>query len=510
MKKMKKLFAMLLALTMVLGMTITASAAKDPSGIALPSAIDAAEVKVTGLGEGETVKAYQIVDATYYGAGETGVGFKAYEAVSGVTIADPLEPTSEEVTTIANDIAEALQAGTPTGLADPVSLTYDAAKGGYVANLTAGYWVVIIDNRNAKMYNPLLAGVYYKNEDGTGNTITGEAIDVTEEWDLEGTELYAKSTDEPTFDKTIVGGASQNPHGDDVAYNTVVSFNIATVIPKYSKSYKELTYRIDDTLSAGLTICAEADVDVKVAGADVAEAADTYEMTVDQTAGTMSIVFKEAYIRANGGKAVTVDYTATLNQDAALDWNPNTNTATITYTNNPNGTTNAKPVTTYHHTFGFQVKKTDKDGNALAGALFELYDAAGTKILESTSAATTGLLTFNGLDAGTYTLKEVDAPNGFQIDNTVRTVVITATYDTTTGENAGKLTSYSVTIDDVTVESWATGDATETVNMLEVKNIELIALPSTGGIGTTIFTVAGCGIMIAAAYLFFVSRKKEA
>ena len=72
--------------------------------------------------------------------------------------------------------------------------------------------------------------------------------------------------------------------------------------------------------------------------------------------------------------------------------------------------------------------------------------------------------------------------------------------------------SYTITIDGTTVESWvkpATGTADATINMLTVMNTKLIALPSTGGIGTTIFTVAGCGIMIAAAFFFFASRKKE-
>ena len=44
---------------------------------------------------------------------------------------------------------------------------------------------------------------------------------------------------------------------------------------------------------------------------------------------------------------------------------------------------------------------------------------------------------------------------------------------------------------------------------MSIVNNKLTSLPSTGGIGTTIFTIGGCAIMIAAAFLFFASRKKN-
>lgn len=96
-----------------------------------------------------------------------------------------------------------------------------------------------------------------------------------------------------------------------------------------------------------------------------------------------------------------------------------------------------------------------------------------------------GTVKVEGLDSGTYFFKEVKAPKGYSVNTT----------------------DVSATLNlkgDVTV---ATDLLHANTNMLDTK---LLSLPSTGGIGTTIFTVAGCMIMIAAAAMFIVSRKKEA
>ena len=93
-----------------------------------------------------------------------------------------------------------------------------------------------------------------------------------------------------------------------------------------------------------------------------------------------------------------------------------------------------------------------------------------------------GKATVKGLDLGTYYFKEVVAPDGYSINATDVFGTITKT------DNEGVVT--------------VIGDATMT-------DTKLSSLPSTGGIGTTIFTVGGCAIMIAAAGLFFASRRKE-
>ena len=93
-----------------------------------------------------------------------------------------------------------------------------------------------------------------------------------------------------------------------------------------------------------------------------------------------------------------------------------------------------------------------------------------------------GTLKVEGLASGTYTFKEVTAPTGYHINETP-------------------------TVVELTVSGTATDVFSATGNMIDST---LSSLPSTGGIGTTIFTIGGCAIMIIAAALFFASRRKAA
>ena len=124
-----------------------------------------------------------------------------------------------------------------------------------------------------------------------------------------------------------------------------------------------------------------------------------------------------------------------------------------------------------------------------------------------------GRLQFTGLDAGSYKLVETKAPTGFQLDQTEHDVEISAVYN-----DNGTLASYTITIDGTATNTYKAtyvADSDEiqsidkTVQRTEIKNTKLSSLPSTGGIGTTIFTIGGCAIMIVAAGLFFATRKKS-
>ena len=156
MKKMKKILAMLLALTMLMGLGMTAMAVEDPEEsetptyITVPSGEDKAEIKVTGLPEAvTTVTAYQIVDADYYDADEEAVGFKEYIAVSGVSIEKPTEPKADEVAEIAYDIA---LGNITTLVSKPLSKNGD---GSFSAQVEAGYWLVIADPVGYNVFNPI-------------------------------------------------------------------------------------------------------------------------------------------------------------------------------------------------------------------------------------------------------------------------------------------------------------------------------------------------------------------
>ena len=152
-------------------------------------------------------------------------------------------------------------------------------------------------------------------------------------------------------------------------------------------------------------------------------------------------------------------------------------------------------------------KVEDDDKTPLAGAEFTLYKDADCKI-EFGKYTTTddGNIKFEGLDADTsYYLKETKAPAGFSLNDHVYEIKIG---DIEKDKETGKVTNYTVYVDGEAKGTVEYGKPAQTPGM-NVINTKLSSLPSTGGIGTTIFTIGGCVIMIAAAGLFFASRRKE-
>ena len=116
-------------------------------------------------------------------------------------------------------------------------------------------------------------------------------------------------------------------------------------------------------------------------------------------------------------------------------------------------------------------------------------------------------------------LVETEAPAGYSLDPKEHDVEITAEYYTKPEENKGKLKSYTIKIDNEATSTYTAtytsseGTKVTTIDKTQlgvtgIKNTKLAQLPSTGGIGTTIFTIGGCAIMIIAAGLFFATRRK--
>ena len=143
MKKMRKIFAVLLTLAMVLGMSMTSFAAETTA----PSAADKATITVTGIENGATVKAYRIVEPQYNEHGLYG-----YKVVSPYSIADTINftPTFNEITTIAKQVS-----GTA------IDLTGNLTNG-YTATVGAGEYIVIIESTNYT-YNPVVVSAAYTN-----------------------------------------------------------------------------------------------------------------------------------------------------------------------------------------------------------------------------------------------------------------------------------------------------------------------------------------------------------
>ena len=560
MKKMKKFLAMLLAMAMVLGMSLTSFADEHK-----PVPSDKATITVNGVKPGATVQAFKIATGKWNDNGFT--GYEAIE-VGGVTIADLANPTAEEITTIAKSVHG--ETGTEVK---------ETSEGTYTAELEVGMYLILVTQNGTDdmtVYNPMVASVYYSTDrTGDDNEAIGGAVSAEDDFKVNGQTVYAKSM-APGITKEIVDPGSENIYGDDTAIGDTVTFKVKTAFPGYSDEYTKVEFNIVDTLSKGLTLNEDSVTVADLVGENGAtitpeEGTDyTVASSVDSTTGktTMTIAFTSAFILDNRGKEIVVQYTAVLNENAGLNFDKNTNSVKAEYTNDPStgGKGETEEKKTYHYTFGIdaninglgsgvteELLKTGEvitkpDGTQvvqpLDGATFTLTNEAGDKVYTTISGIgevgkevdengdplnsdtyvkpAEGYLKFTGLDAGKYILQETKAPDGYSLNPVKIPVEITAEYNTD-----GTLKSYMIKVDGTVIETDSektsiytatyekndkTGEQDPTVNgdsdTQKVPNTKIIGLPSTGGIGTTIFTIGGCAIMILAAGLYFASRRK--
>ena len=220
---------------------------------------------------------------------------------------------------------------------------------------------------------------------------------------------------------------------------------------------------------------------------------------------------------------IQVDYSATVTSDAVIGTTGNDNKAVLTYGNNST-TTESSTTKTYVWEMGvrkFANLGGDDTNHALADAEFQLYKKDGdtqkyAKFVETSTTSVykltgwtnnateaikvktpaNGNITFEGLDAGTYYLEETKAPVGYNKLTAPITVVIDrGTLPTV----ASQTISYTVKYGDTTADDHVVG----------VENKAGVELPSTGGMGTTLFYVIGGGLMVAAIVLLVTKKRME-
>jgi LPXTG-motif cell wall-anchored protein len=539
MKRMKKIFAVILSLAMVMGMSLTALANPDET------TEKTGEVTIKGVVAGATLNAYQVV--SYDEKGEYVVKQIRKENVATDVFADIEHPATIEIQELP---AYVNQLGNPV-----TNFTYDENSKSYKKGLAAGMWLILVSGSNEVIYEPMIVSV---NVDTDGNLVGG-GVDANGQF-TPG-QLTAKSNTKPKVEKTVENKTFEK--------DEKITFNVTAQIPQYDARYQDVEYVISDTLSNNLQFVQNS---VKIAIFDTDEEAiddNNYENTSGLTAnfngGTMTIDASSIAL-TNKGKYIKVKYQAELTQDAK---NGLTNSATETnnglkveYSNNPSDKTNHTEQTdeTKQYTFGINadiigtesmsgttsefvkvaegeyetIEKpdgtTEKVQKKLSDAEFQLLDGAseGATVLATNSTDVNGLVKFTGLKANkVYYLKESKAPSGYKIIDTYVPVIVKAHFST----DGKTLESYEIKIggkvsgsgEDLDLVNGAitgsyTWDAGEKNGKIPdgtiegsypFSNTKLSSLPSTGGIGTTIFTIGGCAIMIIAAALFFASRRKE-
>lgn len=352
----------------------------------------------------------------------------------------------------------------------------------------------------------------------------------------------------PTVEKKVYDNDDGSSWGDndgwgssaDHAINEEFQFQLIATLPASENNgraydyYDKYTVCFNDTLSAGITFDNLDTVEIaNVDGSDSKEITDTdYTLVKDlHEAGLPSSIklsidnvktcAAAAGLNLNDGATITVTYTAHLNDNATVNTangsntTENKNSVFLQYSNNPRINTSLdKTPTSDVCVYTYQLNNTkyhddDTPGNELAGAGFRLYsneachdedeiklkmnddgtysrdfstEGKGVEMLSNKD----GQFNVKGLDAGTYYLKETNPPTGY-IACPMITVTIKANHTKDRVDLSGSNLS------------------TTFVN----KKAGGITLPSTGGIGTTIFYVVGGGLMVAAIVLLVTKKRME-
>lgn len=474
MSKVKKVFAIILSMAMILGMSLTTFAAPEETGASATNG----KITVKGLTSDETttVKLYQIISWNSEESKWEKADWVKEDDVTFNQQDNKIDIKWSNIQTYATDDDLYVK----EGLTNPATVyNNDTAV---FDNLGIGAWMIVAvgDDGKGSGTEYTVMGTYTYGYDDDNLMVP---IDVT---------VNAKGEDYKVT-KTFAEGSEEF-----VAIGDEVEFEIKTTFPSYGVDTVDKTFSITDSPEGLKTT----EVVVKV-GNDTLTMGQDYTLTETlPTEKEFTINFDSDYISANenthAGAPVTVTVTATV---VGVD-------GKTTYSNKADTNKSENPSEPeIGDTGSIEITKKNTDMEILKGAEFKISEVDDQTALDfvkesdgvyrlalqddsdktSTLVATNGTLLIKGLGAGTYEITETKAPNGYNtVDIANKTIV-------------------------ANVETNDSGNKLDNVSHIEfdVVDSKLASLPSTGGIGTTIFTIGGCVIMIAAAGLYFASRRKE-
>lgn len=481
-KTFKKLMAALLAVALLCVMAVPAFA---------ESANSNGKIIINKATDGETYTIYRIFDLESYdkGTGTSDPGRYSYTVNSKWLAAD--FTSSEAFTnyfTLVNkkyvkaneNMDAAAFAKAALAFAEEKRIVNDGtadATGGKVefASLPTGYYLI--------------------------NTTVGTlcALDTTND-----TIVIDDKNVQPTIEKTVKDGTGNYATSNDASIGDKVDYKVVIHAKKGATGYV-----LTDTMTKGLTF--NNDITIEDSNGKTLTSGTDYTMDSDvkSTTGvtTITVTFKPDYLNTltNDNTNITVTYSATLNKDAVVYDGTNKNTAKLKYGDHAE-TTQSETDT---HTYMFDLVKTDSTNKLLADAKFKLYDSSkggnvidlvadgdnayrvavnGEKGVEIVTNATSKI-TIKGLKKGTYWLQETEAPQGYN-GLTARVEV-----DLTDGNNVATMNSTTYMPEDNAG--------------IHIVNNTGATLPSTGGMGTTLFYVIGGGLMVAAVVLLVTKKRME-
>lgn len=530
-KVIKKLLAALLAVAMVCAMAIPAFAENSEGDVDSHHTYSAFQI-FKGDVEGNNIKDFKISNVDW----GSNIINNSDDFLNKLREADHIGP----LFTNAKSAQEVLAVISQWHDSDDYSIAFARFVCHYLYSNDANPTYVVRAGSNALTIPEAKAGYYLFvdttdfSKDDSYHSYNSFLLMVTKgNWNVPITPKAEKPTVEKKVydnpDGTSTGGFGSSA---DHAINEKFQFQLTATLPDSTNRaydyYDKYSVIFHDTLSDGITYDKDDELDSVVikSNGNTYNITDSSKYTIDTTDLESQNSFvvnidvkacaKDAGFDLNNGATITVTYTAHLNEKAFVNTaggdTSNINKVYLTYSNNPKDessigkTPESTPVYVYTYQLNNTKRQNTVDGPALAGAGFKLYsdaecnnevglyqegefyypikDATGKKAVEMISGEN-GQFNVKGLDAGTYYLKETITPAGYDTCG-VTPVTIKADHS---GNDHVNLEGSNLTI----VNKKAGG----------------ITLPSTGGIGTTIFYVVGGGLMVAAIVLLVTKKRME-
>lgn len=338
------------------------------------------------------------------------------------------------------------------------------------------------------------------------------------------------TVEKEVYDNNDIGSTGGWGSSADHAINEPFQFRLIAKLPASENNgraydyYKEYAVLFNDTLSKGITYDTLDSVVINSNDHTYDITNDTSKYTITESQNSFVVKIPDVKTCAEGldlndGATITVTYTAHLNENATVNTassdTKNNNSVYLQYSNNPRintsvGQTPESKVCVYTYQLNNTKLAETENGTPLPGAVFQLYsDKDCTQevklykvgniyypIKDATDknkdavqmiSGQDGQFNVKGLDAGTYYLKEITPPSGYSACAD-KEIVISATHDVNHVSLSGE---------------------SNLNNKIINKKAGGITLPSTGGIGTTIFYVVGGGLMVAAIVLLVTKKRME-
>lgn len=506
MKRVKRVLALLAAFALVLAMAVPALAEGETYTISTEQANHTYEVYQIFTGDlSERTLSNVKWGKNTKGRGTAGVGeavdstvLATIEGLKGKTDAEILEGIESYVDFTTAPVAEVTSAKS--------------------ASVQAGYY--IIKDKDSS-------------QDGKHDAYTNYIVQVA------GDVKIKPKSSVPTVKKEVkdINDSTETALGEwqkdaDHDFKDKVCFRLTGTLPENYETYTTYQYIFHDTMSKGLTFdptsvqiyLGDEKTGTKI---DANYTVSTQSGTKGETEITIQFANLKTAVNATSDDKITVVYEATLNEQSVIGSAGNPNKVYLEFSNNPNGNGTGKTPEDTVTVFTYKVaaNKVDGKGKELAGAGFKLskfdkdkgwelvgyqnvkLDASGDPVKTDghyeVASATATSFAWNRIDDGKYKLEEVVTPAGY---NTIDPVE----FDVVAGHANLTLSSLSGTKTTGTVGEYTfTSNNAEGSLTTDIVNQSGTVLPSTGGMGTTVFYVVGGGLMAVAVVLLVTKKRME-